>query len=140
MFKKIQAKLKNKKGFTLVELLIVIAVLGIIAAIAVPRFAGVLGSVRGSADVRAAELFAKEIEAEFMLEDWAFTDGVNTVAKVASKPKEGFDGSIPVAQSSKVAMVAKITKSGDSYTITITDGATAAVDLIKDKAISAPIK
>lgn len=140
MFKKIQAKLKNKKGFTLVELLIVIAVLGIIAAIAVPRFAGVLGSVKGSADLRAAELFVKEIEAEFMLEDWAFADGVNTVAKVASKPKEGFDGEIPTAQSSKAKMVAKITKSGDSYTITITDGATAAVELIKDKAISAPIK
>lgn len=140
MFKKIQAKLKNKKGFTLVELLIVIAVLGIIAAIAVPRFAGVLGSVKGSSDVRAAELFVKEIEAEFMLEDWAFKDGANTVAKVDNKPKEGFDGSIPVAQTSKKAMVATITKSGDSYTITITDGATTAVELIKDKAISAPIK
>ncbi len=36
MRKKIQALLKNQKGLTLVELLAVIVILGIIAAIAVP--------------------------------------------------------------------------------------------------------
>lgn len=39
MFKLLSKKLrKNNKGFTLVELIAVIAILGIIAAIAVPRF------------------------------------------------------------------------------------------------------
>ena len=33
--------MKNKKGFTLVELIIVIAIIAIIAAIAVPKFTGI---------------------------------------------------------------------------------------------------
>ncbi len=145
MFKKIQAKMKNKKGFTLVELLIVIAVLGIIAAIAVPRFTGVLSGVTAKADVRTAELFAKEIEAEFMLETWSF--GTATTLAVAppatsAAATTGFNGNIP-QDSANGAMEATITRSGTAgaytYTLVITNSASTAVILLPSKAISGPI-
>lgn len=126
MFKKLQAKLRNKKGFTLVELLIVIAVLGIIAAIAVPRFTGVLSGVKDKADVRAAELFAKEVEAEFMVEKWfGATDTEKTITKLAdgTDSSTGFNGEIPKDKNG-TDMTVKISKSGSTYTLTVMSGTT----------------
>ena len=49
-------KKRNKKGFTLIELVIVIAILGILIAIAVPRLAGFRIRSRYAADKATAEL------------------------------------------------------------------------------------
>lgn len=49
---------KNKKGFTLVELVVVIAILGILAGIAIPRFMDATATARGAkivADMRTLE-------------------------------------------------------------------------------------
>lgn len=48
---------KNKKGFTLIELIIVIAIIAILAAIAIPKF----GSVRQNANVSSDVANAKNI-------------------------------------------------------------------------------
>lgn len=52
---------KSKKGFTLVELIIVIAILGIIALIAVPSLTGVQKRSQVNADVRTAEQIGKAV-------------------------------------------------------------------------------
>jgi type IV pilus assembly protein PilA len=55
-------KLKNRKGFTLIELIVVLAVLAIITAIAVPRFAGVQEQARIDADYSSGSLIGKAAE------------------------------------------------------------------------------
>lgn len=51
-------KLKNRKGFTLIELIVVIAILGILAAILIPQFTGFQDKARGSQALVEAKQWA----------------------------------------------------------------------------------
>ena len=61
-------KTNTKKGFTIIELVIVIAVIGILAAVLIPTFSGVIEKANESAAMQAArneyEVFLAEHAAE----------------------------------------------------------------------------
>lgn len=58
MLQKIRNRLNNRKGFTLIELIVVIVIIGILAAIVIPR----LSSFQQSAKVKADVATAKSIQ------------------------------------------------------------------------------
>lgn len=76
---------KNKKGFTLVELVIVIAVLAILAAIAVPAIGGAITKANAARDESQAQSIETAIKYYISLKETDSTITGNTVADALTK-------------------------------------------------------
>ncbi len=119
----------NKKGFTIVELVIVIAVIAILAAVLIPTFSGVVEKANKSAALQAARSAYVEAKAEVL------SDGViNTEGETVYLAKDG--SVVNNAESSEWTFVfntdgsINITRKGDTkYDYSFEDGAVK----VKDK-------
>jgi type IV pilus assembly protein PilA len=89
----------NKKGFTIVELVIVIAVIEILAAVLIPSFSGIIAKANESADIKAVREMNTALTAEFAVEKPSDIDAV-----IDALAKNGFNSKkalIPVSKDYK---------------------------------------
>lgn len=114
-------RLKNQKGLTLIELLAVIVILGIIAAIAVPAIGNIMDNSRKDAHIANAEMF---VNAARMAQIENVTKDVNPVGNehdggwsVLVLDSSGFLESIPNVPSQGVEYGVKteVVISGGNY-------------------------
>lgn len=113
--------IKNRKGFTLVELVVVIAILGILAGLAIPRFMDATTNARGSrlvADLRTIE----SAESMYYAEKGQFATMQELVNNgyLAVEPIPPI-GDFKVAETNQGG---KIANTVTAYTVTPNNGAT----------------
>lgn len=121
-------KKMNKKGFTIVELVIVIAVIAILSAVLIPTFSGVVGE---------AKLTAAKSDARAEYQEYLRTElgKGNDIAGTADFVYKSDDGVIVLIVNGEVGdAFDSFDKADDAYTIMTSEAADAtAITTVTDK-------
>lgn len=88
-------KKTNKKGFTIVELVIVIAVIAVLAAVLIPTFSGIIKTARLSSDKQAVNQMGEHVAIALAEKDIASLDELVDVLAAAGYNAE--DSLVPVS-------------------------------------------
>ena len=112
-------KFTNKKGFTLMEMLIVVAIIAILVAIAIPTFSGQLEKARQATDVANIRAAYAEASVKYLSGDGA-TAGTADTPALKSTDFSALDADLTIGTKklSEIKTEANAAK-GDQITVTV---------------------
>ena len=120
-------KMRNKKGFTLMELLIVVAIIAILAAIAIPTFSSSLTKAKNAADEANARSLYAAVAMDYMTADTANPFNPPATATVAANDavtyntvEYTFNGGASITYTAGTSWV--ITAGGETWTLDLASG------------------
>lgn len=107
-------KLNNKKGFTLMEMLIVVAIIAVLVAIAIPVFNGALTKSKEAADVANVRALYAEWQVSILTENEAVpTDKTALMTSDGTETKLNYNDKLtytPAQDNKSATIVYKATK------------------------------
>ena len=111
---------RKQSGFTLLELLVVIAVIGVLASLAVPRFQNYIKKAKFVEVVSAAGPFktAVEVCAQHGVDLKNCTEGANGIPAAATASTNAVVSSVTVAAGGVITATGGASVDGDTYILT----------------------